>query len=89
MGFSAPKPDPAIAAQQAASAAEAKRNKISAIQDQLGSEDRVRTKLYGAKPNPLFSNFGTPPPGQDPNVTAGLRGLAGYMLGGGLKSGIF
>lgn len=89
MGFSAPKPDPAIAAQQAASAAEAKRNKISSIQDQLANEDQIRTRLYGAPGNPLFANFGTPPPGQDPKVTAGLRGLAGYMLGSGLKGGIF
>jgi hypothetical protein len=54
MGFSAPKPDPAIAAQQAAQAAEAKRNKISSITDQLANEDQIRTRLYGARGNPLF-----------------------------------
>jgi hypothetical protein len=49
MGFSAPKPDPAIAAQQAAAAADAKRQKISAVTDQLQNEDQIRARLYGAR----------------------------------------
>lgn len=80
MGFSAPKPDPAIAAQQAAAAAEAKRNKISSIQDQLGSEDRVRTKLYGAR-----ANFGSAPAGQPEYVTSGLRNLFLQLYGPAFK----
>lgn len=80
MGFSAPKPDPAIAQQQAAQAAEAKRNKISMIQDQLSNEDQVRARLYGAKKS-MFDNFGTPPPGQSPNVTQGLRSLFFNLYG--------
>ena len=82
MGFSAPKPDPAIAQQQAVAAAAAKRDKISAIQDQLSNEDQLRTRLYGARRNSLFDNFGTPPAGQNPQVTRGLRALAANLLGG-------
>lgn len=54
MGFSAPKPDPKIAQQQAAQAAEARANKIDAIQGQLSNEDQIRARLYGARGNPMF-----------------------------------
>jgi hypothetical protein len=91
MGFSAPKPDPAIAQQQAAAAAEAKRNKISSITDQLSNENQIRTRLYGAKVgfplSPLFSKFGTPPAGQDAGVTQGLRGLGQYIFTGQMPGG--
>jgi hypothetical protein len=54
MGFSAPKPDPKIAQQQAAQAAEARAGKIDAIQGQLSNEDQLRARLYGTRGRPLF-----------------------------------
>lgn len=75
MGFSAPKPDPKLQAQQDAAAAQAKRDKVSTIQQQLSNENSVRTKLYGLTPTGPYANFGHAPPGQDPAVTQGLRGL--------------
>lgn len=54
MGFSAPKPDPKIAQQQAAQAAEARANKIDAISGQLQNEDQLRARLYGTRGNAMF-----------------------------------
>lgn len=88
MGFSAPKPDPKLQAQQDAAAAQAKRDKISTIQDQLSNENQIRTRLYGTKAGPsLWSNFGNPPAGQSPQVTQGLRGLAQYIFTGQTPNG--
>lgn len=54
MGFSAPKPDPKIAQQQAAQAAEARSNKINAIEGQLQNEDQLRARLYGVPGKSIF-----------------------------------
>ena len=80
MGFSAPKPDPKIAQQQAAAAADARRQKINSIQPLLADEDKIRHRLYGTKPKPLF---GQPPAGQPQFVNDGLSSLFVGMYGNG------
>lgn len=60
MGFSAPKPDPKIQAQQDAAAVQARQDKISTIQQGLWSEEQVRWRLYGNKPKPLSPPALTP-----------------------------
>jgi signal recognition particle receptor subunit beta len=78
MGFSAPKPDPKIAAMQESQAAQAKRDKISVIQDQLSNEDQLRARLYGAPGKAMFGGRRTQMQGGAPLV-ANLYGAPGLF----------
>lgn len=49
MGFSPPKPNPKIVAEQQSEAEQAKNQRIQLIQQQLGGEDELRAQIFGQR----------------------------------------